>query len=67
MIYDLIIIGGGPAGVTAGIYGSRQKLKTLLITPVFGGQMTKKAVFINNYPGFDKISGIELSKKFEDH
>ena len=67
MTYDLIIIGGGPAGVTAGIYGSRQKLKTLLITPLFGGQMTKKAVFINNYPGFDKISGIELSKKFEDH
>jgi len=67
MTYDLIIVGGGPAGVTAGIYGARQKLKTLLITPLFGGQMTKKAVFISNYPGFDKISGLDLSKKFEDH
>ena len=67
MAYDLIIVGGGPAGITAGIYGARQKLKTLLITPLFGGQITKKAVFINNYPGFDKISGLDLSKKFEDH
>jgi len=67
MMYDLIIVGGGPAGITAGIYGARQKLKTLLITPLFGGQMTEKAVFINNYPGFDKISGVELSKKFENH
>jgi len=67
MIYDLIIVGGGPAGITAGIYGARQKLKTLLISPFFGGQMTKKAVFINNYPGFDKISGLDLAKKFENH
>ena len=67
MVYDLIIVGGGPAGITAGIYGARQRLKTLLITHLFGGQMTKKAVFIDNYPGFDKISGLDLSKKFEDH
>ena len=67
MVYDLIIVGGGPAGITAGIYGARQRLKTLLITPLFGGQMTEKAVFINNYPGFGKISGLDLSKKFEDH
>ena len=67
MVYDLIIVGGGPAGITAGIYGARQKLKTLLITSLFGGQMTEKAVLISNYPGFDKISGLELSKKFEDH
>ena len=67
MVYDLIIVGGGPAGITAGIYGARQKLKTLLVTPSFGGQMTKKAVSINNYPGFDKISGLDLSKKFESH
>jgi len=67
MIYDLIIIGGGPAGITAGIYGARQKLKTLLVTSLFGGQMTKKAVMINNYPGFEEISGADLSKRFEDH
>jgi len=46
MAYDLIIIGGGPAGVTAGIYAARQKLKTLLLTKSFGGQMAHKAVEI---------------------
>ena len=67
MIYDLIIIGGGPAGITAGIYGARQKLNTLLITKNFGGQVARKAVAIENYPGFEKISGMELIKRFEKH
>jgi len=66
MIHDLIIIGGGPAGMTAGIYSARQKLNSLIITKEFGGQMTHKAVDIENYPGFDKISGFELIAKFED-
>jgi len=66
MLYDLIIIGGGPAGMTAGIYSVRQKMKTLVITKEFGGQMTHKAVDIENYPGFEKISGFELIAKFED-
>ena len=65
--YDLIIIGGGPAGVTAGIYAARQKLNTLLITKSFGGQVARKAVAIENYPGFEEISGMELIKKFEKH
>ncbi|MFH1820723.1 MAG: FAD-dependent oxidoreductase [Candidatus Nealsonbacteria bacterium] len=63
--YDVIIIGGGPAGMTAGIYTARQKLKTLLITKNFGGQMARKIVAIENYPGFEKISGLELIQKFE--
>lgn len=67
IIYDLIIIGGGPAGVTAGIYGARQKLNILLIAKEFGGQMTRKSVEIENYPGFEKISGFELIQKFEKH
>lgn len=67
MEYDLIIIGGGPAGITAGIYAGRQKLNTLLIVKGFGGQIAKKAVDIENYPGFEKITGIELSNKFENH
>ncbi len=67
MTYDLIIIGGGPAGITAGIYGARQGLKTLLITKFFGGQLTKKAVLIHNYPGFEKIAGMDLAKRLEDH
>lgn len=65
--YDLIIIGGGPAGITAGIYGARQRLKTLLITKDFGGQVAKKAVPIENYPGFKEISGMELIQKFKEH
>ncbi len=67
MIYDLIIIGGGPAGITAGIYAGRQKMKTLLMTKEFGGQMAKKATEICNYPGFEKISGAELIEKFVGH
>lgn len=67
MIYDLIIIGGGPAGMTAGIYATRQRLKTLLITKDFGGQIAKKALPIENYPGFKEISVIELIQKFQEH
>jgi len=66
-IYDLLIIGGGPAGMTAGIYTARQKLKTLLITKNFGGQMFQKAATIENYPGFEEISGADLIQKFEKH
>ncbi|PIQ06969.1 MAG: thioredoxin-disulfide reductase [Candidatus Nealsonbacteria bacterium CG18_big_fil_WC_8_21_14_2_50_37_10] len=66
-MYDLIIIGGGPAGITAGIYATRQKLNTLLITKSFGGQVAKKAVAIENYPGFAEISGLELIRRFKKH
>lgn len=66
-MYDLIIIGGGPAGIAAGIYAVRQKLNTLLITKSFGGQITRKSVGIENYPGFEKISGFDLISKFEKH
>lgn len=66
MIYDLIIVGAGPAGTSAGIYAARQKLKTLIISKDIGGQVAKKAVDIENYPGFEKISGPELIKIFEN-
>jgi len=65
-MYDLIIIGAGPAGVSAGIYAARQQLKILIISKDIGGQVAKKAVDIENYPGFEKISGpdlVELYKK----
>jgi thioredoxin-disulfide reductase len=65
-MYDLIIIGGGPAGMTAAIYAARQKMETLVVTKEFGGQMAHKAVNIENYPGFESISGLELISKFED-
>jgi thioredoxin-disulfide reductase len=66
MLYDLIIIGGGSAGITAGIYASRQKMKTLLLTKSFGGQMVHKSVEIENYPGFEKVSSFELIQRFEN-
>jgi len=66
-IYDLVIIGGGPAGITAGIYALRQKLKTLMITKDFGGQMNRKVVKIENFPGFPEISGKDLIEKFVSH
>ena len=66
-MFDVIIIGGGPAGITAGIYAAREKLKTLLITKDIGGKMAKKAIAIENYPGFEKISGLDLTKRFEQH
>jgi thioredoxin-disulfide reductase len=66
-IYDLIIIGGGPAGITAGIYVARQNLKSLLITKSFGGQISRKTVEVENYPGADGITGADLIQKFENH
>jgi len=65
--YDVIIIGGGPAGMTAGLYASRSRLKTLLIeNGLFGGQMTTTEL-IENYPGFPQgVSGEELSRLMEE-
>lgn len=65
-VYDLIIIGGGPAGITAGIYAARKKLKTLIISKDFQGQV-KFAVSVENYLGFQDITGVELAKKFKEH
>lgn len=66
-MYDLIIIGGGPAGITAGIYAGRQRLKTLLVTKQFGGQIGNKAVEIENWPGIPKIAGSDLINNFVEH
>jgi thioredoxin reductase (NADPH) len=66
-IYDLIIIGGGPGGLAAGIYAMRAALKTVLIEKgAHGGQMTMSDE-VENYPGFEQISGMELSMKFAEH
>ncbi len=66
MLYDVVIIGGGPAGLTAGLYTSRAKLKTLLIEKGLTGGQVATTEFVENYPGFDEgISGIELSRKME--
>lgn len=62
-MYDTIIIGGGPAGLTAGIYAGRRSLKTLLVSRDIGGQAAK-TFDIENYPGSDKVTGPELTQKF---
>ncbi len=66
MTYDLIIIGGGPAGVSAGVYAARKKLKTLLIVPEFGGQSIVSEG-IENWIGTVKISGNDLAKALKEH
>lgn len=65
-MYDLIIIGGGPAGVAAGVYAARKKIKTLLITEGFGGQSAVSAD-IQNWIGTKSISGFDLAKSLEEH
>jgi thioredoxin reductase (NADPH) len=63
---DVLIIGSGCAGFTAGIYATRYNLRTLLIGKITGGQISE-AYEIDNYPGFSSIGGIELSKKLKEH
>lgn len=65
--YDVIVIGGGPAGLTAGIYSTRAGLKTLLLEKsAIGGQVSKTSL-IENYPGFpDGIDGVKLIEKMVD-
>jgi len=65
-IYDLIIIGAGPAGMTAGIYAARKKLRTLVLTRDIGGQ-TAWSSDVENYPGFTMMRGTDLVEKFEEH
>jgi thioredoxin reductase (NADPH) len=67
-MYDVVIIGGGPAGLTAGLYSSRARLKTLLIEKGFTGGQVMTTEWVDNYPGFDEgIAGAELSQKMERH
>jgi len=65
-MYDLIIIGGGPAGVSGGVYASRKKLKTLFVTKEWGGQSTVSPD-IQNWIGTPHISGADLAKSLEEH
>jgi thioredoxin reductase (NADPH) len=66
-IYDLIIVGGGPAGLTAGLYGGRARLDTILLEGgLIGGQMVTTDE-IDNYPGFPKgVTGAELARLMEE-
>jgi len=64
-IYDLIVVGGGPAGLTAGLYSSRAGLKTLLLKDISLASQAALTDRVENYPGFNAISGFELMRKFE--
>ena len=64
MLYDVLIVGGASAGLTAAMYASRQGLKTLVITKDIGGQALLTNA-IENYPPFEHIGGFELMQKFE--
>src|SRR3989338_11397027 len=66
MLYDTIIIGGGPAGCAAAVYAARKKLKILLLTDSFGGQSIVSAD-IQNWIGEPHISGFDLAQKLEAH
>ena len=63
--YDIIIIGAGPGGLTAGIYAGRQGTKTLMIDRDLAGGIGREVPEMENYPGFDRISGFELIEKMK--
>ncbi len=65
-MYDVIIIGAGPAGLTAAIYAKRNNLELIVVSDDLGGQVGKSGE-IDNYPGLRVKTGLDLVKKFEDH
>ncbi len=66
-MYDLIIVGGGPAGLSAAIYALRATLKTVLIEKGLPGGQIALTDSVENYPGFENIAGMELCGKFLEH
>ena len=66
-MYDLIIIGGGPAGLSAGIYGARARLNTLILEKEMAGGQINKTLDVENYPGIpDGHSGMQLAMRMEE-
>ena len=64
-MHDLIIVGAGPAGMTAAVYAARQKTHTLLLSKDVGGQLNW-TLGIENYMGYHFVEGVELIAKFEE-
>lgn len=65
--YELVVIGAGAAGLSAGIYGVRSGLRTIVLEQKLAGGTTADAPWVENYPGFQNISGAELAQKFIAH
>lgn len=65
-MYDLIIVGAGPAGMSAAIYAARRKINFIIISLDVGGQMSWSSD-VENYPGTTSISGVELANNFQKH
>jgi alkyl hydroperoxide reductase subunit F len=65
VVFDMAILGGGPAGLTAAVYAMRKQMSVIMISPDLGGQVLKTSG-IENYMGFQYITGAELSQKFSE-
>lgn len=65
--YDIIIVGGGPGGLTSGLYGARAELNTLLLEKYLPGGQIANTEDVEDYPGFEHISGPELASKMTEH
>jgi len=65
-VYDCIIVGAGPAGLGAGLYTARDRMKTLLLEKFFPGGQINNTDRIENYPGYKQIGGAELVMKMQD-
>ena len=65
--FDIVIVGGGPGGLTAGMYGARANLKTVLIEKYLPGGQIAVTEEVEDYPGFEHIAGAELASKMTEH
>ncbi|MFC1590309.1 NAD(P)/FAD-dependent oxidoreductase [Candidatus Omnitrophota bacterium] len=65
-MYDVVVIGAGPAGITAGVYAARKRMGVLVVTKDIGGQ-TALSADIENYTGYQFVTGPELTEKFDEH
>ncbi|MCK4462568.1 MAG: FAD-dependent oxidoreductase, partial [candidate division Zixibacteria bacterium] len=65
--YDIVIVGGGPGGLTAGLYGARAERKTIVLEKGMPGGQIANTEDVEDYPGFEHISGAELAMKMAEH